>query len=130
MACPYFMPGERLPLSRGSLGDLYAGACQADAAKPCRPDETTVADRCNLGYARGRCAHFPEGDGPDAIRFSIARKDDSSIRVLYSLERDHRPYSNGSLAYSTQIGDFESAPSEAISTLAAAYVRSYLRRTR
>ena len=25
MACPYFDPGERLPWSSGSLGDLYAG---------------------------------------------------------------------------------------------------------
>jgi hypothetical protein len=46
MACPYFDPGERLPGSAGSLGDLYAGQCRA---VDWRPDAQTVADHCNLG---------------------------------------------------------------------------------
>jgi len=130
MACPYFDPGERLPLSSGSLGDLYAGRCQADAGETWQPDDQTVADQCNLGYARGRCAHFPPGGGPDSVRFSITRHESPLIRILYAMERDHRPFSNGALEYSTRSGQFEGAPVAGIQRLAGAYVRSYLRRAR
>ena len=75
MACPYFDPGERLPGSSGSLGDVYSGLCRADAASAWQPDDRTVSDRCNLGYARGHCAHFPVSGGPDSVRFSVARHD-------------------------------------------------------
>ena len=129
MACPYFDPGERLPGSSGSLGDLYAGICRADSVNAWRPDEQTVQDRCNLGYARGRCAHFPGTDGPDAVRFSVSKHDEAAIRILYSLECDHRPYSNGALEYSTQAGGFVGVlPERSLARLAGAYVRSYLRR--
>lgn len=131
MACPYFDPGERLPGSAGSLGDLYAGLCRADSQREWQPDEVTVAGSCNLGYARGRCAHFPDTGGPDATRFSVSQDDSAVIRILYTLERDHRPFANGALEYSTQAGAFAGAFSDCLlKGLANAYVRSYLRRTR
>jgi len=130
MACPYFDPGERLPLLSGSLGDLYAGRCRADAHELWQPDEETVADRCNLGYARGRCPHFPADEGPDAVRFCVAKHDHAAIRVLYTMERNHRPFSNGTLEYSTADGAFAGVQPEGLSRLAHAYVRSYLRRAR
>jgi len=130
MACPYFEPGERLPLASGSLGDLYAGLCGVDAAHGLRPDERTIAERCNIGYARGACPHFPNSDGPDAVRFSISKSDSAAIRLLYAMERNHRPFSSGSLEYSTQTGAFLGAPPGALAGLAEAYVRSYLRRVR
>jgi hypothetical protein len=130
MACPYFDPGERLPGSGGSLGDLYGGVCCADTGRSCQPDEQTVADRCNLGYARGRCPNFPENGGPDAVRFAVQRDDRAAIRVLYTFERDHRPFSNGALEYSAQTGRPAGPADLALSRLATAYVRSYLRRTR
>jgi hypothetical protein len=130
MACPYFAPEERLPLASGSLGDLYAGRCRADAAQIYQPDERTIADRCNLGYARGLCAHFPAGDGPDAVRFCVSKSEAPGLRILYAMERDHRPYSSGSLDYSSASGAFLGAPPEALARLAHAYVRSYLRRAR
>ena len=74
MACPYFDPGERLPGSSGSLGDVYTGLCRADAGQAWQPDGYTLADRCNLGYARGRCAHFPAASGPDAGAPAATRK--------------------------------------------------------
>ena len=130
MACPYFDPGERLPWLSGSLGDLYGGRCKADAQQIWEPDGQTIADRCNLGYARGRCPHFPLDDGPDAIRFSVSKHGAAVIRILYTLERDHRPLANGALEYSTQTGAFAGPRPEAVERLAAAYVRSFLRRTR
>jgi hypothetical protein len=130
MACPYFEPGERLPLSSGSLGDLYAGRCRADASQAVEPDQRTVSDRCNIGYARGLCPNFPADNGPDAVRFCITKHEAPAVRILYSLERDHRPFSNGALEYSTDDGAFLGAPPEALASLAHAYVRSYLRRAR
>jgi hypothetical protein len=126
MACPYFDPGERVRGSSGSLGDLYAGKCRAG---DWRPDERTIADRCNLGYARGTCSHFPANGGPDAVRFSVSTDDKTRIKILYSIERDHRPFSNGALEFSVAAGVFSAAP-QSIENLAHAYVRSYLRRTR
>ena len=126
MACPYFDPGERAPGLSGSLGDLYMGQCRVGNGQP---DEQTIADRCNLGYARGCCPRFPANGGPDAVRFSVSKDDDTVIRILYSLERDHRPFSNGALEFYTATGAFAAAP-ESIESLAGAYVRSYLRRTR
>ena len=133
MACPYFDPGERLPGSSGSLGDLYTGLCRADSGAAWQPDDRTVADRCNLGYARGHCAHFPATCGPDSVRFSVAKHEPAALRILYSLECDHRPLSNGALEYSLPAGDFSGAfaddlPDGSLRRLAAAYVRSYLRR--
>jgi hypothetical protein len=130
MACPYFDPGERLPGSGGSLGDLYAGFCLADRLDRRRPDEQTVAERCNLGYARGFCPHFPEDAGPDSVRFSVKRDDRATIHILYTCERDHRPFSNGSLDYSASTGESCGSADPSLSRLATAYVRSYLRRTR
>jgi hypothetical protein len=124
MACPYFDPGDRLPGSSGSLGDLYEGRC---LAAEWRPDERTIADRCNLGYARGYCSRFPASSGTDAVRFSVSKDDRPVIRILYTIERDHRPVSHGALEFSTATGMFAAAP-ESLERLAAAYVRSYLRR--
>jgi hypothetical protein len=126
MACPYFDPGERLPGPSGSLGDLYDGSCRRAGRQP---DQHTVADRCNLGYARGHCEHFPTHEGPDAVRFIVSKRDQAAIRILYTIERNHRPLSNGALEFSTVTGAFATAP-ESIERLASAYVRSYLRRVR
>ncbi len=129
MACPYFDPGERLPGSSGSLGDLYSGLCRAEVGGAWQPDDRTVSDRCNLGYARGNCAHFPDTSGPDSVRFSVAKHEPAGIRILYSIERDHRPLANGALDYSAPTGAFSGArPDGSLERLAAAYVRSYLRR--
>jgi hypothetical protein len=131
MACPYFDPGERVPGSSGSLGDLYLGQCHADRERAWAPDEKTAAARCNVGYARGCCGRFPNDDGPDAIRFSVAGDDSQGIRILYAVERDHRPLGSGALEYRTQSAAFVGTPLEQpLERLAAAYVRSYLRRTR
>src|SRR5260370_16766992 len=100
MACPYFDPGERLPGSSGSLGDLYTGLCRADSGSAWQPDDETVADRCNLGYARGRCAHFPATGGPDSVEFSVSKHEPAALRLLYSPEWVLRPITTCTLQYS------------------------------
>ena len=89
MSCPYFYPTE----SRGGsallpLGDSWAGHCHADPAQPATPDDALC---CNLGYARGHCARFPDTAGPDAVRFTIAREDAAGVALYYVIERDHIP---------------------------------------
>ncbi|HVP47875.1 MAG TPA: hypothetical protein VMT32_14880 [Bryobacteraceae bacterium] len=130
MACPLFEPvrhradgGTLLPLR-----DFWFGVCHADEGA-FEPDERLLSECCNMGYARGKCARFPQAGGPDAVRFAIARDSDQKIFVSFAIETDHRPCSHGSLEFSRPEG--KSADAESGSLLgkqAAAYVASYLRR--
>ena len=131
MSCPYFYPVEaRSGSPMLPLGELWAGECMAapGAAQP--PGQTC----CNMGYARGRCNNFPEGDGPDAARFTISqfnhsRHEGSALGIQYVLERDHLPFAHGRLDYSTQAGGFAQAPpSGTLARQAQAYAESFLRR--
>ncbi len=135
MACPYFQavkPRRQTDLSRSAmlpLGDAWDGVCRANPSVPCEPDEITLLSHCNMGYARGCCANFPAGDGPDAARFTIAADGPEGLRVYYVLERDHHPWSHGPIEFShtgTSLAD--QSASDATLGLARAYVESYLRR--
>jgi hypothetical protein len=130
VACPHFEPtkhradsGTLLPLR-----DFWFGVCHADEGG-FEPDERLLSDCCNMGYARGKCARFPQAPGPDAVRFTIARDSDQRILVSFAVERDHRPHSQGSLEFSRTAGTFGAAgPDPLIKKQAGAYVASYLRR--
>jgi hypothetical protein len=135
MACPHFhalKPRCQIGNSQTAmlpLGDAWEGVCRAVPDTPWNPDETTLLSLCNLGYARGRCAHFPADDGPDAARFTIAGDDAGSVRLYYVLERDHHPWAHGPLEFSRAGAVFvDSSASETACRLARAYVESYLRR--
>jgi hypothetical protein len=130
MACPYFYPVEAHAGSATlPLGDWWRGVCHA---VPDAPEETggngcEVA--CNLGYARGVCVRFPEGPGPDAVRFTISSHESSAIGIYYVVERDHHPFAQGRLAYSPAASAFVTPPETAIlARQAQSYVESYLRR--
>jgi hypothetical protein len=135
MACPYFqalkprLQRDNLRAAMLPLGDAWDGVCLAIPDSPSEPEETTLLSCCNMGYARGCCARFPEGDGPDAARFTIAGDNPQGIRVYYVLERDHHPWSHGPLEFSRASDAFIGpSTSEAPMRLARAYVDSYLRR--
>ncbi|HUB81450.1 MAG TPA: hypothetical protein VMB03_21775 [Bryobacteraceae bacterium] len=135
MACPYFhavKPRNQTGDSRSPmlpLGDAWDGVCRANPEVPWQPDEITLLSHCNLGYARGCCARFPAGDGPDAARFTIAANSTETVRIYYVLERDHRPWAHGPLEYSRSSDSFtEETAGEATLALARAYAASYLRR--
>jgi hypothetical protein len=135
MACPYFdavKPRRQTDSSRSAmlpLGDAWDGICRAAPASPCQPDEATLLSLCNMGYARGACAHFPADDGPDAARFTIAADTAETLRVYYVLERGHHPWAHGPLEFSRARGEFEvHEAGESTLRLARAYVQSYLRR--
>ena len=112
------------------LGDFWDGVCQAQTSgNPWRPDEDTVLSLCNIGYARGCCARFPHADGPDAVRFAVSGDDGFSVRLHYTLERDHHPYAYGPLEFRRKEGVLaETSISELLARQAEAYVKSYLRR--
>ena len=96
MACPYFNPlrklddGEWDPAPRLPLIDAWSGVCTA--AFDWIPPEATQREVCNCGYARGRCEHFPDGKGADAVRFSVLNG-----RLIYVLEKDHAPVGHGTI---------------------------------
>ena len=119
MSCPYFYPTES---RRGSalfpLGDSWLGECRSDAAGSASVENTVC---CNLGYARGQCARFPDTSGPDAVRFTIAADDAEGVRLYYVMERDHHPFAHGPLTLE-QDGD------PLLKRQAWAYVESYRRR--
>jgi hypothetical protein len=134
MACPYFYPIE--PRGRTTphdamlpLGDHWTGACHALPDRPWKPDDASLRPLCNLGYARGTCARFPDGAGPDAVRFTILRDDAGAIGISYVVERDHHPFAHGRLEYSAEAGAFAAPPSSGIlARQAQAYAESYRRR--
>lgn len=111
------------------LGDAWAGVCRSVPESPSDPDASSVRPLCNLGYARGKCPRFPAGDGPDAVRFSIAADQNGALRISYVVERDHHPFAHGLLDYYTQSGAFAERPAgEILERQAQAYAESYTRR--
>lgn len=110
------------------LGDCFTGVCRA-ASPEWKPDPSIARPLCNLGYARGECDRFPSTDGPDAVRFTIASHEGSSLRLYYVLERDHHPFAHGPLQYSLDLQMFTApALSDSLDAQARAYIASYLRR--
>jgi hypothetical protein len=126
MSCPYFDPVA--PQSRPAgpensmlpLGEVWEGLCRAVPGEPHQPDRTVLQPLCNLGYARGTCARFPAGDGPDAVRFAVSGDDGATVRLYYVIERDHHPFAHGPL----DAGN----PSALLARQADAYLCSYRRR--
>lgn len=117
MACPFFKPLRRLdsrgwnPAPRLPLGDAWGGECTAGCAE--QPAESAQRDVCNNGYARGRCAHFPDDSAADAVRFSLA----AGERLIYILEKDHAPLEYGEIAAATDLR-------EPLASLARAFTES------
>jgi len=135
VACPFFMPMTRMdqgpwsPAPRMPLGDPYRGACHVRPAEIFEPPEISQRDLCNCGYARGRCANFPDDSAADAVRFSITGDAGARVQLVYIIERNHAPAEFGSLAYAVDEARFvEAHPSELLSAQARAFVESYLMR--
>jgi len=113
------------------LGDAWTGVCRAIPGHPFQPGETSLEPLCNLGYARGRCAHFPANGCADAARFIIVADEGAVLRLYYVLERDHRPFAHGPLEFSVARGELTTQPEGALtSRQARAYAASYLQRWR
>jgi hypothetical protein len=93
------------------------------------PDRAIVLECCNLGYARGKCARFPDSAAPDAVRFAISGDDNGIVRLRFVVERDHLPLQHGGLEYSVENGSFAGGGlGELLRRQAEAYLESYFRR--
>lgn len=136
MSCPYFYPARRLDEDtwavppRLPLGDAYLGECRADAA-PREPEDSAARNLCNSGYARGKCAWFPEDARADAVRFHVRAESGDGIDVQYIFEKACFPLEHGELHYSIALGSFSAQPLDAVAgRQAAVFVESYLRKVR
>lgn len=136
MACPYFFPTERFlgqnlwpHPARLPLGGGFTGFCSVDSGVEFRPDENRLTECCNLGYARRCCDRFPDGEAPDAVRFTVSNEQEGIIQIRYALEKDHLPCGHGALAYDKSHRSFVTPPADRVlQRQAEAYVESYLRR--
>jgi hypothetical protein len=111
------------------LRNFWWGVCHAEPTQPFeQSDEHVLSECCNMGYARGKCTRFPEGPGPDTVRFAVVRDADRRILVNFAIEKDHLPYAQGVLEYSRAEQSFiVSHPNHLIEQQARAYLAGYLR---
>ncbi len=111
MACPYFMPLEKLVNgnwphpSRLPLGAGWDGHCTAPGHDGERPAQDVLEAFCNLGYA-DCCRWAPRERSWDAVRFAVVapRENGKSrgelgavLRLSFVCEKNHRPADHGEL---------------------------------
>jgi hypothetical protein len=109
MACPFFMPTERLDGSwlhagRLPLGCGWRGHCTAPGHEGAAPADEELQEFCNLGYA-AKCARLPQDRKWDSVRFG-ARLDNNAentqearVQLRYICERNHLPADHGQLEF-------------------------------
>ncbi len=110
MACPFFMPEEKLEnvnwLHEGRLplGCGWSGRCSAPGHERETPSQEELREFCNLGYAEG-CGRLPREREWDSVRFAARAVGDAQngterrIQVRYACEREHRPAGSGTLEF-------------------------------
>jgi len=108
MACPFFMPVERLEngiwphAPRLPLGCGWSGNCTAPGHEGETPAPEDLQEFCNLGYAE-RCGRLPRERAWDSVRFTArtvcaeGKNGRERIQIRYVCERDHRPAEHGTL---------------------------------
>ena len=149
LACPYFMPLERLEggtwphPSRLPLGCGWRGHCTAPGHENEAPPQDILEAFCNLGYASS-CSWAPRDRAWDAVRFAVAAPskidnrgvsaDDLSqvpavIRVMYVCERSHRPVERGDLQYDLQRSQWLLRHDDArLQKMAECFLESFLKK--
>jgi hypothetical protein len=110
MACPFFLPVEKLEngswshAGRLPLGCGWSGECSAPGHEGELPSPAELREFCNLGYA-ATCTRLPKERPWDSIRFGArtlsSREDgaDRRIQVRYVCEREHLPAEHGRLEF-------------------------------
>ncbi|MBV8831714.1 MAG: hypothetical protein JO217_00875 [Acidobacteriaceae bacterium] len=132
MPCPFFQPvlvarepehpGARLPLI-----EEYEGVCRADSNS--MPSAKEDRFRCNHGYSRSVCAHFPLSDPRSAHRFHVLKIEDGAIQILWVEERNYAPAKWESVQYSIATGSLTPKPADqCLEAQIIAFCCSYYRR--
>jgi hypothetical protein len=111
VACPFFMPVERLENGtwqhegRLPLGRGWSGLCTAPGHEGDAPSQEELREFCNLGYAEG-CGRLPRERAWDSLRFAARtvgsdgeNGNRARIQVRYVCERGHRPAEHGMLEF-------------------------------
>lgn len=111
MACPFFMPTEKLENgswshpSRLPLACGWSGYCTAPGHEGEAPSATELHDFCNLGYAQ-QCPRLPAERLWDSVRFGLCGAvgaaeniESHRIQVRYVCERGHLPADSGFLEF-------------------------------
>ncbi len=111
MACPFFMPLERLEngnwlhAERLPLGGGWSGHCTAPEHEGETPSQDELREFCNLGYAEG-CGRLPRERAWDSVRFAARRMGCDAekgtggrIQIRYVCEHGHRPMEHGTLEF-------------------------------
>jgi hypothetical protein len=129
MACPFFMPVEKLENgvwphpSRLPLGGGWSGRCTAPGHEGEVPAQLALQEFCNLGYA-AKCGRLPPHRAWDAVRFAVTsgaqiesgqgspsndgegndldrtrRLPNRIVHLRYVCERDHQPVEDGRLEF-------------------------------
>ena len=149
MACPYFMPVEKMENgswphpSRLPLGCGWKGHCTAPGHEEQVPSQGVLEAFCNLGYASS-CAWAPTQRLWDSVRFAaiapLERKargksfiaPDEPARVLrltYVCERDHCPVEHGELEFDLAANSWLKPHADArIQKMAGCFLESYLKK--
>jgi hypothetical protein len=137
MACPFFMPVEKLESSiwlhaaRLPLGCGWSGQCTAPGHEGESPSQNELRDHCNLGYAHG-CQRLPLERAWDSVRFGARtlggeNTSDGRIQVRYVCERDHRPAEHGNLQFDPVTSQWkESHRDDRVQRMAECFLESYL----
>lgn len=140
MACPFFMPIEKLENgawphpARLPLGSGWSGHCTAPGHEGEAPEQETLEQGCNMGYA-GSCSRLPHERSWDAVRFAVAAQhgveitDSPGSRILqfvYVCERAHRPVERGRLSYEAGGGWLQRHPDGRVQKMAECFLESCL----
>ena len=148
MACPYFMPLERLEggtwphPARLPLGSGWRGHCTAPGHEGKVPTQDVLEAFCNLGYAGG-CSWAPRERACDAVRFAVCAPQNiegrnrrstsdsavSRIRLGYVCERDHAPVGGGELEFDLANARWlRQHDDPRVQKMAECFLESYLKR--
>lgn len=139
MACPFFMPMEKLVNgtwlhpARLPLGCGWSGHCTAPGHEGESPPQQELREFCNLGYAEG-CGRLPPDRLWDSVRFAartVGREGKNGtgerIQVRYSCERRHRPAEHGVLEFEKGEARWEQRHRDSrVQRMAECFLESYV----
>ncbi len=133
MACPFFLPEQRLESDwpfpqRLPLGAGWSGLCTAPGHEGARPNEEELKSGCNMGYAKS-CTRLPERRDADAVRFVLGEERDGILRVIFACERAHLPAAHGEILYEKLTATWPMKhPDARVQRMAECYVQTQLAR--
>lgn len=137
MACPFFMPVERLPngawlhAKRLPLGCGWSGQCTAPGHEGETPSQEELQEFCNLGYAE-RCGRLPRERVWDSVRFTARTVSGENgtggrIQLRYVCERGHRPAEHGMLQFDPAQARWEPSHRDSrVQRMAECFLESYV----